>query len=137
MLETVRGAMPALAIEMVPLAAASGRVLAREVVADRDYPPVNRSIRDGYAVRAADAQGALRVIGEVRAGESFAGLVGPGEAVEIMTGAPVPAGADAVVMIEHVRREEMRSICCAPSRPVGPGDFHQLFGVLRCLLEAR
>ncbi len=60
-------------------------------------------MRDGYAVRAADLPGELAVIGEVRAGERFAGVVGPGQAVEIMTGAPVPAGADAVIMLEDTR----------------------------------
>jgi molybdopterin molybdotransferase len=79
-----------------------------DVTADRDTPAVARSVRDGYAVRAADAPGELRVIGEVRAGERFAGEVGPGEAVEIMTGAPLPAGADAVVMVEHAEREDGR-----------------------------
>jgi molybdopterin molybdotransferase len=89
------------ATERVPLLEAGGRVLAEPVRADRDYPPMARSIRDGYAVRAADLPGSLRLIGEVRAGASFAGVVGPGECVEIMTGAPMPAGADAVVMVEH------------------------------------
>ena len=58
-------------------------------------------MRDGFAVRAADIPGPVRVIGEVRAGHTFAGMVNPGEAVEIMTGAPVPEGADAIVMVEH------------------------------------
>src|SRR6266851_2981879 len=83
--------------EEVALECAAGRVLAEEIRADRDYPALARSVRDGFAVRAADVTGMLRVIGEVRAGESFAGQVGPGETVEIMTGAPVPRGADAVV----------------------------------------
>ncbi|MGO9230080.1 MAG: gephyrin-like molybdotransferase Glp [Bryobacteraceae bacterium] len=89
--------------EDVALAAAAGRVLAVDVAADRDSPAVDRSMRDGYAVRAADLPGELAVIGEVRAGERFAGVVGPGQAVEIMTGAPVPAGADAVIMLEDTR----------------------------------
>jgi molybdopterin molybdotransferase len=87
--------------EQVSLAQAAGRVLAEPVLADRDYPPVSRSTRDGFAVRAADVPGDLFVIGEVRAGESFPGEVEPGQAVEIMTGAPVPSGADSVVMVEH------------------------------------
>jgi molybdopterin molybdotransferase len=62
-------------------------------------------VRDGFAVRASDLPGTLRVIGEVRAGDRFAGAVGSGEAVEIMTGAPIPTGADAVVMVEHTRRD--------------------------------
>jgi molybdopterin molybdotransferase len=90
-------------IEFVDLADADGRVLAEPVCADRDYPPLDRSVRDGFAVRAADAPGTFTVIGEVRAGERFEGEVQAGQAVEIMTGAPVPDGADAVVMVEHVR----------------------------------
>ena len=93
-------------MEAVGLAEAAGRVLALDVTADRDAPAVARSVRDGYAVRAADVPGTLRVIGEVRAGQRFAGEVGPGQAVEIMTGAPAPAGADAVVMVEHATRED-------------------------------
>lgn len=89
------------AVETVPLAEAGGRVLAVDVAADRDYPPVDRSIRDGFAVRAADMPGRVRVVGEVRAGEAFTGRVGAGECVRIMTGAPVPEGADAVVMVEY------------------------------------
>lgn len=92
------GAQPVL------LAEAEGRVLAEEILADRDYPPFPRSARDGFAIRAADAPGELRVLGQVRAGEAFSGAVGPGQAVEIMTGAPLPEGADAVVMVEHVER---------------------------------
>ncbi len=93
-----------MATESVGLAEAAGRVLAEDTQADRDYPPFPRSARDGFALRAADLPGELRVIGEVRAGEAFAGRVSAGEAVEIMTGAPVPEGADAVVMVEHTQR---------------------------------
>jgi molybdopterin molybdotransferase len=86
---------------MVSLSDAAGRVLAGPVASDRDYPTLTRSVRDGFAVRAQDLPGDLFVIGEVRAGESFAGEVQPGEALEIMTGAPLPRGADSVVMVEH------------------------------------
>ena len=95
-------------IEEIGLAEAAGRVLAERVVADRDYPPVARSVRDGFAVRAADLPGELDILGEVRAGETFAGEMHAGQAVEIMTGAPVPRGADAVVMVEHVTVAEGR-----------------------------
>jgi molybdopterin molybdotransferase len=88
-------------VELVSLSEASGRVLAEPIASDRDYPAAARSVRDGFAVLAADLPGHLFVIGEVRAGESFAGQVQPGEAVEIMTGAPLPRGADSVVMVEH------------------------------------
>jgi molybdopterin molybdotransferase len=102
--EAERARDGARAAERVPMAEAAGRVLAEAVVADRDQPPFPRATRDGYACRAADlALGPLRVIGQVRAGEGWKGsAIGPGEAVEIMTGAPVPAGADCVAMVEHV-----------------------------------
>ncbi len=95
--------------ELVPLEQAAGRVLASPVAADRDYPPFNRATRDGFAVRSADVAGVparLRVVAEVRAGASFDGRLADGECVGIMTGAPVPAGADAVVMVEHTRAAE-------------------------------
>ena len=107
-LEKARAGCAAPPVERIALEAAAGRVLAEAVLADRDYPAVARSVRDGYAVRAADLPGALEVIGEVRAGETFGGEVGARQAVEIMTGAPVPRGADAVVMVEHVRRDGPR-----------------------------
>ena len=91
-------------VEEVALEAAAGRVLAQDIAADRDVPALARSARDGYAVRAADLPGELTVIGEVRAGQRFEGQVARGQAVEIMTGAPIPAGADAVVMVEHTSR---------------------------------
>lgn len=94
------------AVEHVPLEAAAGRVLAEPLLADRDYPPFARATRDGYAVRAADLANIpaeLKCIGEVRAGTSFDEGARPGECVSIMTGAPVPAGADAVVMVEYTR----------------------------------
>jgi molybdopterin molybdotransferase len=96
-------AMPA-AVE-VALDDAEGRVIAESIVADRDYPAAARSVRDGFALRAADTPGRLRVIGEARAGAPFAGVVAAGESIEIMTGANMPVGADAVVMVEHARRE--------------------------------
>lgn len=103
-LSAVRKGRPTPAIEEVALQLAGGRVLAADVAADRDTPALPRSVRDGYAVRASDVPGELRVIGEVRAGERYAGVVNAGEAVEIMTGAPVPEGADAIVMVEHTSR---------------------------------
>ncbi|MDX2181628.1 MAG: molybdopterin molybdotransferase MoeA [Bryobacteraceae bacterium] len=106
--------------ETVSLDTAAGRVLAQPVIADRDYPPVARSIRDGFAVRSADLPGRVHVIGEVRAGETFSGNLGLGEAVEIMTGAPIPAGADQVVMVEHVSREDE---FIQTERPAAPGEF--------------
>lgn len=98
--------------ELAPLLRSRGRVLAEGIVADRDFPPFPRATRDGYAVRAADSAAVpatLKVIGEVRAGTSLAGApLAVGEATEIMTGAPVPAGADAVVMVEYTVRQGAR-----------------------------
>jgi molybdopterin molybdotransferase len=88
-------------VEYTPIESAAGRVLAEDVAADRPYPPFNRSMRDGFALRSADLPGRVAVVGEVRAGQRFEGVVGPAQAVEIMTGAPVPDGADSVVMLEH------------------------------------
>ena len=104
------------ATEHVGLDCAAGRVLAQDAHADRDYPTLPRSVRDGFAVRATDTPGRLRVIGEVRAGEVFGGQVNAGEAVEIMTGVPIPTGADSVVMVEHITRED-RQIACPTARP--------------------
>jgi molybdopterin molybdotransferase len=98
-------------VEGVLLDQAVGRVLAAPLVADRDQPPFDRVTRDGFAVRAVDVAGAseatpveLGVDGEVPAGAELAGRVEAGRCVEIMTGAPLPAGADAVVMVEHTER---------------------------------
>jgi molybdopterin molybdotransferase len=94
--------------EEVLLMQAVGRVLAEQVLADRDFPPFPRATRDGFAVRADDlARGLtlLRVVGQVRAGDSYDLPLASGEAVEIMTGAAVPMGADAVVMVEYTERK--------------------------------
>jgi len=107
--------------ERVALERAFGRTLAREVAALRTQPPFINSAMDGYAVRAADAAnpGAhLRVIGESAAGRAFDGEVGPGEAVRIFTGAPTPAGADAVVVQEEAKREGER-VTLASAAAVG------------------
>jgi len=94
-------------METVDLLAGLGRVLAEGILADRDFPPFDRATRDGYAVCAADlakVPARLEVVGEVKAGdwpEPGVCSVGRGQAVGIMTGAPLPAGADAVVMVEH------------------------------------
>ncbi len=93
--------------ETVGLLDSLGRVLAEPVRADRDQPPFARSTRDGFACRASElaAGSELRVIGLLKAGEAWAGGAHqPGEAIEIMTGAPLPPGADCVAMIEHVER---------------------------------
>ncbi|MGI8961195.1 MAG: molybdopterin molybdotransferase MoeA [Bryobacteraceae bacterium] len=103
-LETVRSICEGHRRESVPLEEAHGRVLDESLLADRDYPAVRRSLRDGFAVRSSNVPGMLRARGEVRAGQPEQAPLEDGEALEIMTGAPVPNGADAVVMIEHVIR---------------------------------
>jgi molybdopterin molybdotransferase len=89
------------------LAEAAGRVLAAPVFAARDQPPFSASAMDGYAVRLADAvPGAeLNVVGEAPAGRAWAGEIGPGEALRIFTGAPLPRGAERIVIQEDVARE--------------------------------
>ena len=119
-LETVRRHVAPPAVEEVDLLEAAGRVLAEDILADRDYPPAARSIRDGYAVRAADVPGELTVLGEVRAGESFTGEIGPGQAMEIMTGAALPPGADAIVMVEFTTRNGDRM---TTNHQAAPGEF--------------
>ena len=114
-LRTVRQGRALPGIEEISLVEAAGRILAADAVADRDSPALARSVRDGYAVRAIDLPGSLEIIGEVRAGERFAGQLAAGQAVEIMTGAPIPSGADAVVMIEHTRRENGRVVIDRPA----------------------
>ena len=104
---------PRLPAETCALVAARGRVLAEDVVADTDLPPFDRAQMDGYAVRAADTEGAtelapvrLAIAGEAAAGAGWRGELRPGEAVRIMTGAPVPAGADSVQQVEVTRETE-------------------------------
>ena len=94
--------------ERIPLMEGTGRILASDVAAPMDQPPFPRSPLDGYAIRAEDSTGAsaespvsLEVIGEVCAGQAFEGCVGKGQAVRIMTGAPVPEGADTVIKQEN------------------------------------
>jgi molybdopterin molybdotransferase len=106
--EKVSDATPRPATETLPLGNVLGRVLAEDIVADRDYPPFHRSTRDGFAVNSDDLTrlpAVLERLGEVRAGEHFTEHVAHGHCVQIMTGAPLPDGTDAVVMIEHVRAE--------------------------------
>ena len=94
--------------EQVALAEAFGRVLAEPVVARRTQPPAALSAMDGYAVRAADVErvpARLRVVGAVPAGKSYDHALSPGEAVRIFTGAPLPAGADTIVIQEDTERD--------------------------------
>jgi molybdopterin molybdotransferase len=95
------------ATEQVRVGDALGLVLAQEVKTDREYPPFNRATRDGYAVRAADAKAGatLKCTGEIKAGDCITKELWAETCVQIMTGAAVPSGADAVVMIEHTKRD--------------------------------
>src|SRR5690349_19949502 len=119
----------ALPAEPVAIDDAPGRVLARDVVASADVPAFDRSAMDGYAVRGEETIGAgdynplaFRVVGRALPGEPFTGTVQPGEAVRIMTGAPLPAGADAVVPAEYVRDTAQgieTSMAFGPGKHVG------------------
>lgn len=104
-LDRITAAVPP---ELLPLAAALGRVLADDVRAEMDVPPADNSAVDGYAVASADVPGsgarALEVVAEIAAGSVFAGTLRPGQALRIMTGAPIPAGADTVYPQEVVER---------------------------------
>lgn len=94
-------------VERRPLADAAGLRLAEDLVADRDYPAFRKSLMDGYAVRAADLAGApvaLRVVGAIAAGGTSPRALAAGEAIAIMTGAPLPEDADAVVPVEETER---------------------------------
>ncbi|MCE5202770.1 MAG: molybdopterin molybdotransferase MoeA [Actinomycetia bacterium] len=111
--EIVLSRISTLEPERVDPLGALGRVLAHDVVSDIDVPPFDNSAMDGYAVRAADVAGAsretpvrLRVVEHVAAGAFPSVPVGAGEATRIMTGAPVPPGADAVVMVEDTAEED-------------------------------
>jgi molybdopterin molybdotransferase len=121
----IRARTAPLAAERVPLADAAGRVLAREVRSEVNVPPFVRSAMDGYALRGEETFGAgaynplaFKVVGEVMPGQFFPRPAGPGEAVRIMTGAPLPEGTDAVLMAEYAR--ERNGIVTA-DEPVPPG----------------
>lgn len=112
-----------LSAECVELAQAAGRVLAQPLRTDQDQPPFTRSTRDGFACRAAEASthAALKLAGSIHAGETPSGPLPLGAVWEIMTGAPVPAGADAVVMVEHAETS-MGRVRLLPPRTVKPGE---------------
>ncbi len=110
--------------QTVPLTpAVQGLILAEDVTSDLDMPPYDKALMDGFAVRAADlseGRGVLSVIEEVTAGQTPRRPVGPGQATRIMTGAPLPAGADAVVQVERTRSVEGDRVAI-DDRPVSPG----------------
>jgi len=121
----VRFNVPTSGTESVDLVWAAGRVLAEPVAADRDLPPFPRSTRDGYAVRSSDLSklpGALEVIAEIKAGarlDEIPPSIASGQVASIMTGAPVPDGADAVVMVEYTRPQGAR---VEVAKGVAPGE---------------
>ena len=119
-LEIVLGHTPVLPAEEVELPNALGRVLGEDVHADHDMPPFDRSAMDGYAVRSADVTQApvvLDVTGQIRAGQWPDRALEPGQAIQIMTGAPVPPGATAVQPVEKTRALDAGR----PHRPPGRG----------------
>ena len=110
--------------EPVPLRRAHGRVLARDVIAEHPVPPFRRAAMDGYAVRAEETFGASQynpvffdLVGEALPGRAFEEVLQPAQAVRIMTGAPVPEGADAVVMAEYAREQGRQVAVYAPVPP--------------------
>src|SRR5215471_9657984 len=105
-IEIVLQHTPRLASEGVALAQATNRILSENIIADTDLPPFDRAQMDGYALRAADVANPpaqLRIVGESAAGAGWHQEMKAGEAVRIMTGAPVPSGADAVQQVELTR----------------------------------
>jgi len=133
-LERILSYVDVLPSEEKPLLEALGQVLDEDVIAGFDVPPRDNTAMDGYAVRAEDTAGAspetpreLRVIGEVAAGYVFEGRVGPGEAVRIMTGAPVPDGCDAIVPFEETDEPFQKA----------PEGARKLSATVQVLKEAR
>lgn len=122
-LEIIRSHIECLPAESVPLASATGRILAEDCIADHDLPPFRRATMDGYAVRSADLNktpARLEVVGEVAAGAVYRDEVAAGKAVRIMTGAPVPEGADSVQRVESTELDgQMVTIL----EPTTPGQF--------------
>src|SRR5271167_3714094 len=115
--------------ERVALEEAFGRTLSRDLIATRTQPPFANSAMDGYALRAADVKeppASLKLIGESAAGRAFAGAVGAGDAVRIFTGAPIPEGADTIVIQEDARREGEHIVIGVSAKP---GDNIRVAGL--------
>lgn len=125
-LEIILGQVRRLPAERTPLLETPGRILAEEIAADIDVPPFDNSEVDGYAVRAADTAGAsadapvvLRSLADIPAGAVGAVVVTPGTAARIMTGAPIPPGADAVVMVEATQATQDHSVATLTAMAAG------------------
>jgi len=126
-IRTVQAQAKPLGAERVPLAEALGRTLAEDLASHVDHPSCDNSALDGYACRAADTPGAteaapvrLKLVGDVPAGSLWEGEVGPGKAVGIYTGAPMPRGADAIIGVEFTAREGEAVLL---KKPASPGDI--------------
>ena len=120
--QRILDAVAPLPAEQISLADGLGRVLARDVASRRDQPPMAMSAMDGYAVRAADVAtlpATLKVVGYAPAGHAFDGAVGQGEAVRIFTGAPVPKGADTIVIQENTEQSDEIVRVMDGTAPVG------------------
>ncbi|ADH62017.1 molybdenum cofactor synthesis domain protein [Allomeiothermus silvanus DSM 9946] len=122
-------AQPLSETEELPLAQAYGRILAQDLASKVNHPDQDDTSLDGYAARAEDTLGAtpenpvrLKVIGQAPAGQPFPGEVGPGEAVWIFTGAPIPKGANAILRVEDTRREGDTVLFF---KPANPGDIRR------------
>lgn len=122
--ETILSKIRRLETEEVPILESLGRVLDEDILSEADIPPFNNSAMDGYAVRSADTSGAwpgepveLKVLGDVAAGYVTEEAIGTGESIRIMTGAQMPEGADAVVMVENTERTDGGVMIYAPVRP--------------------
>lgn len=111
-LAIVLGSSRWLGQELVPLRDAAGRVLAADIVADSDQPPFAKSAMDGFACRRADLPGLLTVAETIAAGSVPRGAIGPGRCARIMTGAPLPAGADCVIKFEDARSLANGTVRC-------------------------
>lgn len=123
-LEVLRACVVCLGGEEVPLMEGLGRTLARDVISEEEVPAFDKSAMDGYALRAAETFGAsptdpasFRIVGEILPGSPGEVVVGPGEAVRIMTGGTFPVGADAVLMVEHATEDGGRVMVHAPVVP--------------------
>jgi molybdopterin molybdotransferase len=134
-LELVLARVRPLAAETVPIAAAAGRVLASDALAVVDLPPFDSSAMDGFAVRAADTPGRLRIVGHSAAGRPESKAIAAGEAIAISTGAVIPAGADAVVPVERTVASEgavaVEAVASGDNRRERGGDVRAGAVVLR------
>jgi molybdopterin molybdotransferase len=123
--QRIHSGLSRLGVERVPISEAHGRVLAADLGAKQTQPPFDASAMDGYAVRAADVAAlpaTLALVGESAAGARFDGTVGPGQAVRIFTGAPVPEGADTIVIQEDTEEDDGRVVVkeATPGRHIRP-----------------